>query len=47
MGDVAASGGYYISVYVGKIMANPGTVTGSIGVITQFIYIEGLLEKLG
>jgi len=47
MGDVAASGGYYISVYADKIMANPGTITGSIGVITQFIYIEGLLEKLG
>ncbi len=47
MGDVAASGGYYISVYADKIMANPGTITGSIGVITQFIHIEGLLEKLG
>ena len=47
MGDVAASGGYYISVYADRIVANPGTVTGSIGVITQFIYIEGLLEKLG
>ena len=47
MADVAASGGYYISVYADRIVANPGTVTGSIGVITQFIYIEGLLEKLG
>ena len=47
MGDVAASGGYYISVYADKIVANPGTLTGSIGVISQFIYIEGLLEKLG
>jgi len=47
MGDVAASGGYYISVYADKIVANPGTLTGSIGVINQFIYIEGLLEKLG
>ena len=47
MGDVAASGGYYISVYADKIVANPGTLTGGIGVISQFIYIEGLLEKLG
>ena len=47
MADVAASGGYYISVYADKIVANPGTLTGSIGVISQFIYIEGLLEKLG
>lgn len=47
MGDVAASGGYYISVYADKIVANPATLTGSIGVISQFIYIEGLLEKLG
>jgi len=47
MGDVAASGGYYISVYADRIVASPGTLTGSIGVISQFIYIEGLLEKLG
>jgi len=47
MGDVAASGGYYISVYADKIVANPATLTGSIGVISEFIYIEGLLEKLG
>ena len=47
MGDVAASGGYYISIYADKIVASPGTITGSIGVISSFIYIEGLLEKLG
>jgi protease-4 len=47
MGDVAASGGYYISVYADKIIANPGTTTGSIGVITQVIHFKGLLEKLG
>jgi protease-4 len=47
MGDMAASGGYYISIYADKIVANPSTLTGSIGVISQFIYIEGLLEKLG
>ena len=47
MGDVAASGGYYISVYADRIVANPSTLTGSIGVISYFIYIEGLLEKWG
>ncbi len=47
MADIAASGGYYISVYADKIVANPGTLTGSIGVINYFIYVEGLLEKLG
>jgi protease-4 len=47
MGGVAASGGYYISVYADKIVASPSTLTGSIGVISEFIYIEGLLEKLG
>ena len=47
MGDIAASGGYYISAYADKIVANPSTLTGSIGVISQFIYMEGLLEKLG
>jgi protease-4 len=47
MGDVAASGGYYISAYADRIVANHGTLTGSIGVISNIIYIEGLLEKLG
>lgn len=47
MGDTAASGGYYISVYADHIVANPSTATGSIGVISQFIYIDGLLEELG
>jgi len=47
MGDVAASGGYYISAYADRIVANPATLTGSIGVISELIYIEGLLEKLG
>jgi len=47
MGDMAASGGYYISAYADIIVANPATLTGSIGVISQLIYIEGLLEKLG
>ena len=47
MGDVATSGAYYISVYADKIVANPSSATGSIGVIMEVIYIEGLLEKLG
>jgi protease-4 len=37
MGNVAASGGYYISVPADYIYANPGTITGSIGVIIQHI----------
>lgn len=47
MGDQATSGGYYISAYADRIVANPSTLTGNIGVISQFIYIEGFLEKLG
>lgn len=46
-GNVAASGGYYISLAGEKIFANPGTLTGSIGVIVQFPEVEKLLEKLG
>lgn len=47
MGDVAASGGYYISVYADKIVAQPGTTTGSIGVISLFFSIEELLQNWG
>lgn len=47
MGTVAASGGYYIAVATDRIMANPGTLTGSIGVIMETANIEGLLKKLG
>lgn len=47
MGSVAASGGYYISCGASKIMANPGTITGSIGVISQFMNVQDLLTKLG
>ncbi|MDO9573712.1 MAG: signal peptide peptidase SppA, partial [Candidatus Contubernalis sp.] len=47
MSDMAASGGYYISVAADHIMANPGTTTGSIGVILQHISLEELLEDLG
>jgi protease-4 len=47
MGSTAASGGYYISTKADKIFALPTTMTGSIGVISQIMNIEGLLEKLG
>ena len=47
MGGTAASGGYYISTKADKVVALPTTMTGSIGVISQVINVEGLLEKLG
>ncbi len=47
MGDVAASGGYYIAAAGEKIMANPGTMTGSIGVIMEFYQFRELAEKIG
>lgn len=47
MGSVAASGGYYIASPATRIIANPGTLTGSIGVIMEIPNIEGLMNKLG
>jgi protease IV len=47
MGSVAASGGYYIAAAADKIVANPGTLTGSIGVKMEFPNFEKLLEKIG
>jgi protease-4 len=47
MGSVAASGGYYIASGADVIIANPGTLTGSIGVIMNFANVEKLTEKLG
>lgn len=47
MGSVAASGGYYIAAPASLIYANPGTITGSIGVLMKFSNIEGLLGKVG
>ena len=47
MGGTVASGGYYISTQADKIVALPTTQTGSIGVISQLVNVEGLLEKLG
>lgn len=47
LGGVAASGGYYIASAADRIVANPGTLTGSIGVIMQFVGFQELLKKLG
>ena len=46
-GPIAASGGYYVSCGGSLIVSNPGSLTGSIGVIAQFITIKELAEKLG
>ncbi|MGH1366657.1 MAG: signal peptide peptidase SppA [Calditrichia bacterium] len=46
-GQVAASGGYWISMYGSKIFAAPGTITGSIGVIGGWVYDKGVTDKLG
>ncbi len=47
MGSVAASGGYYIASPATRIVANPGTLTGSIGVIMEIPNVEGLMNKIG
>jgi protease-4 len=47
MGDVAASGGYYIAAPAQTIIAEPGTLTGSIGVVTGKFVVQGALDKLG
>ncbi|OGW37358.1 MAG: multidrug transporter [Nitrospirae bacterium RBG_13_39_12] len=47
MGSIAASGGYYIASPATRIIANPGTLTGSIGVIMEIPNIEGLMNKFG
>ncbi|MGM0651307.1 MAG: signal peptide peptidase SppA [Bacillota bacterium] len=47
MADMAASGGYYISAYAQGIVAQPGTMTGSIGVISTVMNLEGLYEMIG
>ena len=46
-GSVAASGGYWLSMYADAIVAAPTTVTGSIGVIGGWLYNQGFKEKLG
>jgi protease-4 len=47
LGPVAASGAYYIAAAADRIYANPGTLTGSIGVVMQMATLEGLLKKVG
>lgn len=47
MGSVAASGGYYVSMDADVIVANPGTITGSIGVVTGKLVTRGLKDRLG
>jgi protease-4 len=47
LGSLSASGAYYIASAADKIVANPGTLTGSIGVLMEFVRIEELLNKIG
>jgi protease-4 len=47
LGSVAASGGYYVASAADVVVASPGTLTGSIGVIMMMPNVSGLLEKLG
>ena len=47
MGSLAASGGYYVAAASDGIIANPGTITGSIGVIMGYTNFEALMEKIG
>lgn len=47
MGDVAASGGYYIAMGGDRIFAEPGTITGSIGVVGMKFALDGLYKKMG
>jgi protease-4 len=47
MASVAASGGYYAALGANQIFANPGTLTGSIGVILEFANIKQILDKVG
>jgi protease-4 len=47
MGDVAASGGYYIAMGADRILAEPGTITGSIGVVGGKLAVRGLYDKIG
>jgi protease-4 len=47
MGDTAASGGYYIAMGCDRVFAEPGTVTGSIGVVGGKVALAGLMDKIG
>ena len=47
MGDVAASGGYFVSMGADTILAEPGTMTGSIGVVSGKPVVDGLVDRVG
>ena len=47
LGNVAASGGYYVAAAAEEIVANPGTLTGSIGVISEYPNYQELMQKIG
>lgn len=47
MGSVAASGAFYIACGASRVVANPGTITGSIGVISEFTSFSELMDKIG
>jgi protease-4 len=47
MGAIAASGGYYVAAAADHVVANPGTITGSIGVLMEFANVEQLFKKIG
>ncbi len=47
MGSLAASGGYYVACGSSRLVANPGTLTGSIGVISEFLQLHEVLDKIG
>jgi protease-4 len=47
MGSIAASGGYYVACGSSRIVANRGTLTGSVGVIAEFLQVSDALAKLG
>ena len=47
MGSLAASGGYYVAVGGSYLVANRGTLTGSVGVISEFLQVKDALDKLG
>ncbi|MFP3966142.1 signal peptide peptidase SppA [Actinomadura fulvescens] len=47
MGNVAASGGYYVAMAADTIVAQPGTITGSIGVVVGKAVVNGLLDRVG
>ncbi|MCP4583942.1 MAG: signal peptide peptidase SppA [candidate division Zixibacteria bacterium] len=47
LSSIAASGGYYVACAADTIIANPGSLTGSIGVVLSYLTFEGLMDKIG